>query len=607
MKLRTLTLARAAWLALSLVTLLWSPVARAQTDARDDAGAPAPPPPAPAIQPEPLALPPLPAVALAPSAAVASPALPPLNPATSLAHDAPALVSRSAPPPLAPPLLVPSSPPAFAARDGYPLAGRVGEYFYLRDANDDFRLYFAGRSQIDVFAPFGAGVTESAAGSGLEPTFFIRRARPELSGEFLRHWQWMISADWGRTAVGNANGQIATPTCSVVAKTGEQTCAFRDSGVESASYTAQLQDVYMNFRASRLFNVEVGQILIPFTLENRTSTNFIPFLENSLPVRTIGTPNLRDLGIMVWGETTASLFHYEVGLFDGDGPNVLNQDANFDGIGRVFAHPFATLDTPLKTLQIGASGHVGVRSAKTVGYDYPSLTTQEGFSFWKPTYTDSNGNLIHIIPSNEQITAAGEVYWPVSSVDITSELVYADHDTREARDGFQLAYPDTERYGTIKGYSYYVEVGVWLAGDRQYVRRPGYQDPPHIDFSKPLPATTSSVELLAKFEQLHLKYASASRAGAADAKSPDGDIDVDVLSFGASYWVTRRVRLSLNYDWNLFPGSEPGTPSTATGAKQSSSQRAIGPAQALAAGVDDNARENSHTLSELTARAQVAF
>ncbi len=589
---------------LGLLVLLWSPTAWAQTDGHDDAAASPSTTPAQPVPPEVSA----PRVAPAPPVpqpAAVTPA--PSGPPSSLAHDAPALVSPSTPPPLAPPLGPPSSLPAFAARDGYPLAGRVGEYFYLRDANDDFRIYFGGRAQVDAYVPFGAGVTSSAAGSGLEPTFFIRRARPELAGEFLGHWQWMISADFGRTAVGNANGQIATPTCTVAAKTGVQTCVLRDSGVESASYTAQLQDVYMNFRAADAFNIEAGQILIPFTLENRTSPNFTPFLENSLPVRTIGAPNLRDIGVMAWGETEASLFHYEVGIFDGDGPNVLNQDSNFDGIGRIFTHPFVNTNTPLKTLQIGASGRYGVRSAKTVGYDYPSLTTQEGYSFWKPTYTDSNGNLIHIIPSNDQVTLAGELYWPVSFVDLTSEFVYADHDTREARDGYQLAYPDTERYGTMKGYSYYVQLGVWLAGDRQNVRRPGYQDPRHIDFSKPLPPTTSSVELLAKFEQLHLTYASASRAGTPDVKSPDGDIDVDVVSFGATYWITRRVRLSLNYDWNLFPGSEPGTPSAVGEPKQSSSQRAVGPAQVLAIGVDDTAREGTHTMSELTARAQVAF
>jgi phosphate-selective porin len=521
---------------------------------------------------------------------------------STLAHDAPALSSQSAPLPLAPSL--PPSPPAVVARDGYPLAGRVGEYFYLRDANDDFRIYFSGRAHVDAYVPFGAGVSSSSAGTGLEPTFFLRRARPELAGEFLGHWQWMIAGDWGRTAVANGNGQTETDTCTV--KTGVQTCSLRSSPVEAPSYTAQPTDVFINFRAANVFNVEAGQIRIPFTMENRTSENYSPFIESSLPVRTIGAPGIRDIGIMAWGETDASLVHYEIGLFDGDGPNVLNQDSNFDGIGRVFAHPFAKTDSPLKTLQIGASGHYGVRSAKTVGYDYPALTTQEGYAFWKPTYTDSNGNLVHIIPSSDQLTVGGELYWPVSVIDLAGEIVYADHDTREARDGYQLS-SNTERYGSMQGYSYYLQAAVWVVGDRQYVRRPGYFDPAHIDFKKPLPPTTSSVELLAKFEQLHLTYASASRGGVADSKSPDGDIDVDVLSFGANYWITRRVRLSLNYDLNIFPGSEPTSPSTTTDPKQTPSQRAVGPAQALGVGVDDTAREGAHTLSEFSARVAVAF
>ena len=159
----------------------------------------------------------------------------------------------------------------------------------------------------------------------------------------------------------------------------------------------------------------------------------------------------------------------------------------------------------------------------------------------------------------------------------------------------------------MKGFSYYAQVAVWLIGDRQYVRRPGYLDPPHIDFTKPLPATTSSIELLAKFEQLRLTYSSASRAGVADSKSPDGDLNVDVVSFGANYWITRRVRLSATYDLNIFPGSEPTSASATGDAKQTSAQRAVGPAQSLASGVNDAAREGAHTLNELTLRAAVAF
>jgi hypothetical protein len=611
---------RAAWPALSLAILLSSAVALGQADGQGKPGAAPPSIPAPqvspagatsavsppAVAPAPAPVAPPPAAAPALASPVAAAPLPPRATPSSSAYDNLAIISRSAPAPLAAPLRpAPANPPAFVATDGYPIAGRLGEFFYLRDANDDFRLYFSGRAQVDAFVPFGAGVTSLPAGSGLEPTFFLRRARPELAGEFLGHWQWMVAGDWGRTAISNANGQSFTDACTV--KSGVQTCGLKSSPVEAASYTAQPTDVFINFRAADFFNVEMGQFKIPFSLENRTSDNITPFLEPSLPVRTIGAPLVRDIGLMAWGETPASLVHYEVGIFNGDGPNVINQDANFDGIGRVFAHPFATMDTPLKTLQIGISGHYGVRSAKTVGYDYPALTTQEGFPFWKPTYTDSHGNLIHIIPIADQVTLGGELYWPVSIVDVTSELIYADHDTREAQDGNQLAYPYSERYGTMEGYAYYAQVAVWALGDRQYVRRPGYLDPPHVDFTKPLPPSSSSIELLAKFEQLHLIYSSASRAGAPDSKSPDGAIDVNVVSFGFNFWATRRVRVSLNYDLNIFPSSEPVSPSAKGDPTQTSSQRAVGPAQTLAAGVDDGAREYAHTLSELTARVAVGF
>jgi len=580
----------ALWPFLGLATFLVSATGSGQEEVRSEppvAVAPIPPTePIPAVTPPAVIAPPPAPPATAPESTRVSP-------------------TAAASPLLTPLPATPTNAPTFVAHDGYPIAGRLGEHFYLRDSNDDFRLYFSGRAHIDAYFPFGAGVSESAAGSGVEPTFFLRRARPELAGEFLGRWQWMVAGDWGRTAVANGNGQTTSESCTI--KTGAQTCTLRASPVEAPSYTAQPTDVFINFRAASFFNLEVGQIRIPFSLENRTSENHTPFVESSLPVRTLGAPLIRDIGIMAWGESDKSLVHYEIGLFNGDGPNITNQDSNFDGIGRVFAHPFTTTHSPLEGLQIGASGHYGVRSARTVGYDYPALTTQEGYPFWKPTYTDSNGNLIHIIPSANQITVGGELYWPVSIVDITSEIIYADHDTREARDGYQTAYPYTERYGDMKGFSYYAQLSVWLFGDRQYVRRPGYLDPPHIDFTKPLPPSRSSFELLAKFEQLHLTYSSAARGGTPDSKSPDGNIDVDVLSFGVNFWATRRVRVTLDYDLNIFPGSEPTSPSATGNPAQTSAQRAVAPAQLLGIGVDDSSRESAHTLSELTARVAVGF
>src|SRR5450432_1152897 len=70
------------------------------------------------------------------------------------------------------------------ADDGHPLAGWHNGLFYLRDYTDNFRLYLQGRAQIDAYTYFGPGVAETT----LKPTLFLRRIRPELSGEFLGNW-----------------------------------------------------------------------------------------------------------------------------------------------------------------------------------------------------------------------------------------------------------------------------------------------------------------------------------------------------------------------------------------------------------------------------------
>src|SRR3954470_711670 len=64
---------------------------------------------------------------------------------------------------------------ASLGRDGYPLAGYRGGLFYLRDSNDDYRLYLQCRAHLDFYSYAGPGVSDTT----LKPTLFLRRARPE--------------------------------------------------------------------------------------------------------------------------------------------------------------------------------------------------------------------------------------------------------------------------------------------------------------------------------------------------------------------------------------------------------------------------------------------
>jgi hypothetical protein len=488
-----------------------------------------------------------------------------------------------------------------------PLAGYHDGLFYMRDEADQFRLYVQGRVHVDGVEYLGPGVSSMPASNALHPTLFLRRARLELAGEFFGAWQWQLSGELSAYGNDNPGATAAQNNCTVDAVSGALTCSPKSNPVDAAQVKPIPTDVFVNYVAKRWLNVQVGQYLVPFTMENRISDNTTPFLERSLAVRDLGVPSQRDIGAMVWGEAKDALVYYSAGIYNGDGPNHQNVDNRFDYVGRFFTRPLASQRTsPSHDLQLGVSARGGSRDHNYVGYDLPALTTQGGFAFWSPTYKDSMGRLIHIIPSTQQWALAADAFIPIDRFDLTSELVYMHDNTREAEDGYQLADRD-DRLGYLRGYGYYVQAGYWLMGTREVIGFPAYGKPLHADLTKPSSAPQQGVQVLAKFERIHVTYSSAGRAGTPDSKSPDGDIDVNAYSLGANYWATRNVRVTLNYVGYVFPSSEPTSASTAGAPIQNSTQRAIAPAQTLAKGVDDSARNDAHTLHEISVRFGVQF
>ena len=66
------------------------------------------------------------------------------------------------------------------------------------------------------------------------------------------------------------------------------------------------------------------------------------------------------------------------------------------------------------------------------------------------------------------------------------------------------------------------------------------------------------LEILAIAAGIDARYEGASRGGVADKKTPSGDVTVYELGFGASYWVSRFFRASVNYIVYDTPGSGGG-------------------------------------------------
>ena len=491
------------------------------------------------------------------------------------------------------------APDPSVAKDGAPLAGYRSGLFYLRDVDDDYRLYLQGRAHLDFYSYFGPGVGDTA----LAPTLFVRRVRPEISGEFLHRWWFMIAGDFGATAIDNPRGtneiSAAPPGTPPTATSG------RYASAQTTKISAAPTDVFINFRAAKWLNVQAGQFDAPFTLENRTSEKWgTPFMERSLTVRDVAVPTQKQIGVMLWGEAFKVL-NYSIGLFDGEGQNRPNVDGKGDLFARVYVTPLASRKDALKSLEFGASVRQGSRDKNYVNYDVPALTTQGQYAFWNPTYTSSTG-LTHIIYAGTQQGVAAEARIPYGLVDLTAEVAYIDKGTREAADGMQTA--PSPRSGSLRGYSYYVAFGYWPLGNRDINGTPGVQNMPHIDFDKPeQPQPGRALQLLVKWEQVRLNYSSARRSGSPDAKNADGDIRVDAFSLGANYWLTKHLRISINYIANLFPDSAPVTASPAGGPVQSAVQRAQAPGNTLPPGVNDDARSNAHVLHEALARFAVAF
>jgi phosphate-selective porin len=476
-------------------------------------------------------------------------------------------------------------------KDGNPLAGYHSGLFYLRDVDDNYRLYLQGRAHIDFYSYFGPGVADTT----LKPTLFLRRARPELSGELFHRWWFMIAGDFGTTAIDNPRGTNET---SAAAPNAVPTAASaRYSSAQSPKVSAAPTDVFINYRAATFLNVQVGQFDAPFTMENRTSEKWgTPFMERSMTVRDVAVPTQKQLGVMLWGEAFRVL-NYSVGLFDGEGQNRPNLDSRSDLFARVYVMPLVDRKDALKNLEIGASVRYGTRDPHWVNYDIPALTTQGQYAFWSPTYTSSAGQT-HIIYSGKQQGVAVEGRIPYKDVDLTAEAAYIDKGTREAPDGLEAS--PSSRFGSLRGYSYYLEFGYWPLGNRDINGLPGVQNMPHVDFKKPDPEPQRALQLLAKWEQVRLNYSSARRIGSADPNNVDGDIRVNAFSLGANYWLTKHLRITVNYILNVFPDSEPGP-------TQSATQRAQAPANTLAAGLNDDARNKDHVLHEALARFAVAF
>lgn len=149
--------------------------------------------------------------------------------------------------------------------------------FFLESADGSHRLELNGRLMID--GRFAGGDDDG---------FQVRRARVDLSGQLADVITFRLGLELGRAG------------------------------------HADLRDAYVNLVASEGLQLRLGQMLVPFSTEGRTSSNFMKLPER--PILVASLADSRELGLMVHGRLLGGTLTYAAAIFNGNGQNRVSDD-----------------------------------------------------------------------------------------------------------------------------------------------------------------------------------------------------------------------------------------------------------------------------------------
>jgi len=120
--------------------------------------------------------------------------------------------------------------------------------------------------------------------------------------------------------------------------------------------TPKLIDAYTELKINDYLNFTIGQAKIPFSLENLTSSNKLELIDRSQAVEALvargkdvgGNQNGRDIGIQVGGTILKlkdrPVVDYRLGVYNGSGINIADNNENKDIAARLIVHPIPGLD-----------------------------------------------------------------------------------------------------------------------------------------------------------------------------------------------------------------------------------------------------------------------
>lgn len=203
---------------------------------------------------------------------------------------------------------------AAGAEDGGPAVRMKGPAPTFASEDGDFAMSVTGRVHWDV------GFYDEAEGQDLNDGSNLRRARLGVKGRIMKAWGYDIVLDGG----------------------------------DSAADDVDIDTAFVAYKGLKPVTLTLGQHKAPLTLEDRTSSNDIPFIERSLGTNMfVGPAGGKRFGVSAVGNTDmiwagAGVFGEKLGVDDGDGA-----DEQWSFAGRLAVAP---VNEKTHGVHLGASG-----------------------------------------------------------------------------------------------------------------------------------------------------------------------------------------------------------------------------------------------------------
>jgi hypothetical protein len=173
--------------------------------------------------------------------------------------------------------------------------------------------------------------------------FRLRKADLKFSGDVSPHLRWRVSFDASKALT--INKTIAEISDSV---------ALSDASIDQRS--RMLQDAALTYVVDERIGFDIGQQIIPLSLEGTIPTSKVETIERTMFIversRAIGLGDIRDIGVSANGRAFDAV-EYHIGVFNETGEDAGTVDANDQKavMGRIAVHL-----PGLTNFQFGSSG-----------------------------------------------------------------------------------------------------------------------------------------------------------------------------------------------------------------------------------------------------------